>query len=633
MRQLVYRAVSILLVPVLLIALCIGMGIPARAEGDPQLIATLDKSVIQYSEDEDQYITMDIALDQEVSAVYYKGSFMQGNSLDLTSTSSSLQLSSAVAKDWPSRFEFNNTLGTFENYSFDLDDVETLESLESLVTCAILVPAGTPVGEYTVGAKNVSVSATYNGPLSYIIRLATVSTTFTIQEEAVQEPEPTDPGEGSTLNYSIALTTDSAVVNPGDTFDVDVTINGDEDFDAAMFTVTYDTSRFAYVDATWSNKKSMYGVNPDAEAGTIKVINCVMGSESLIPIGETMITLQFRALDVTGTTDSSMTVSDAEIETAASSVRDSAVTVQVTTTDLTMTVSEQYTVSFYEQDSTLIGSYTVGYNGKLGDVIESLPAAASLAHYDFIGWSTDGENATDDILNLPVTSNVSYTALYAVKAYAVSLVNDAAYPAFTLSGAATATYDAPYTVTLNGYDDTGYLFTVTYAADGAVAQTAVNNGDGTFTIPAGGITGDVTITLTVEPPSVAFEIVQDYVTGYSLLLISGDQAAPYSYDGNPMYWVEAYDAFAYLIDGTYSETEVAPLITANSAGYDTIERNSLDVNADNTVGLKDLVAASTCYSAGYAMTYANIYSYLTADVNADYVVNATDVGLIFDAIF
>ena len=120
----------------------------------------------------------------------------------------------------------------------------------------------------------------------------------------------------------------------------------------------------------------------------------------------------------------------------------------------------------------------------------------------------------------------------------------------------------------------------------------------------------------------------DYVPGCSLVLVQGD-AAGYAYGGAKMFYVAAYDAYAYLVEGAVTAADVDAAIS-KATGCETIAL-SYDVNAeyiaDGAVDLKDATAVYACTMVDFDVAeYVELY--LRADVNGDGIVNIVDINAV-----
>ena len=123
------------------------------------------------------------------------------------------------------------------------------------------------------------------------------------------------------------------------------------------------------------------------------------------------------------------------------------------------------------------------------------------------------------------------------------------------------------------------------------------------------------------------KIFKDYVPNYSLVLVYGEDG--YALNGVDMFYVEAYGAYAAIVEGEITaETVNAQL--RKSSNCETI-KPSYDVNCeyvqDGKIDLKDATAVYACTQTDLSVAnYMELY--LRADVNGDKVVNIADVNLI-----
>ena len=124
------------------------------------------------------------------------------------------------------------------------------------------------------------------------------------------------------------------------------------------------------------------------------------------------------------------------------------------------------------------------------------------------------------------------------------------------------------------------------------------------------------------------QVVADYVSGYSLVLVEGIDAG-YAYDGVKMFYVDYYGAFAVLVEGAVTAEMIDEKLT-KATGCETITQ-SYDVNAeyvaDGKIDLKDATAVYACTVLDFAVAdYMELY--LRADVNGDCVVNMVDINAV-----
>lgn len=199
--------------------------------------------------------------------------------------------------------------------------------------------------------------------------------------------------------------------------------------------------------------------------------------------------------------------------------------------------------------------------------------------------------------------------------------------------------DPKFTATVTGLVNNNDLGTITYTRE--PGETA-----GTYEISASyteNANYDVTVVtnyLTITTPAFVVETVDDYVTGYSLVLVYTDGNATFTYDGTAMYDVTtAGYKYKTAENETTSYARVYALVVANKADQTkiaagttpvagTLKCDDLDVNKSGSVDLRDAVAVVAVYNANetYMTKYMSIV--LEADVNHDKQVDSKDFGKI-----
>ena len=244
------------------------------------------------------------------------------------------------------------------------------------------------------------------------------------------------------------------------------------------------------------------------------------------------------------------------------------------------------------------------------------------------------------------TLNLDKTALKATESLNATVSIDGAY------------YSAEYTFT---YDATKFSCAADEDADGVIYVTNLYKGDAgdlaTYTlvalndiesVSAGNIVAvdgnvlqykeqalnDMNNNIEGDSESVKVslnytaQVVADYVSGYSLVLVEGIDAG-YAYDGVKMFYVDYYGAFAVLVEGAVTAEMIEEKLT-KATGCETITQ-SYDVNAeyvaDGKIDLKDATAVYACTVLDFAVAdYMELY--LRADVNGDRVVNMVDINAV-----
>ena len=121
------------------------------------------------------------------------------------------------------------------------------------------------------------------------------------------------------------------------------------------------------------------------------------------------------------------------------------------------------------------------------------------------------------------------------------------------------------------------------------------------------------------------------MTGWTLVTIAkkdGRTDNPvYNYDGKPMYYVNAYNAYAYLVSGAVTVADATAKVTLGTAAAGTIAAG-YDVNQTAKVDYSDTLLTYRCYEKVHSTPDAAMETYLRADVDASKKVDTTDVSAI-----
>ena len=196
-----------------------------------------------------------------------------------------------------------------------------------------------------------------------------------------------------------------------------------------------------------------------------------------------------------------------------------------------------------------------------------------------------------------------------------------------------------YTATISGYDTANYTYAVSLTMNGASANDKATMSGSAITIAGGDITGDFTLSVTKTLANFTATVSEsDYVTGWALILVAKDSSRTdnpvYCYDGNPMYYVEAYNAYAYLVEvpsGTSAPTAdaaKAKVSLGTTAAATIAASEQYDVNHTGKVDYSDALLTYRCYVIAHQTPATAMENYLRADVNNDKKVNTTDVSAI-----
>ena len=206
---------------------------------------------------------------------------------------------------------------------------------------------------------------------------------------------------------------------------------------------------------------------------------------------------------------------------------------------------------------------------------------------------------------------------------------------FTGSGAGAAHGNATsiakggtYTLTLK--KQAGYNYTVSYKMGGKAAVAVSPNANGKYTIS--NVTGDLEI---IIEKSLDIHIsIQEFVAldEKSVFLILADaalaNASSFTYNGNVMYYSEAYGAWAYLVitDQDLTLDQVRSQVKISTQNNRVLTVSAGDVDGNGKVNWNDAQLVRDLYNAKYGtFDDLNMEKYLLADVNADRKVDIRDV--------
>lgn len=206
---------------------------------------------------------------------------------------------------------------------------------------------------------------------------------------------------------------------------------------------------------------------------------------------------------------------------------------------------------------------------------------------------------------------------------------------FTGSGAGAAQGNATsiakggtYTLTLK--KQAGYNYTVSYKMGGKAAVAVRPNANGKYTISI--VTGDLEI---IIEKSLAIDVsLQEFVTldKKSVFLILADAALAngsiFTYNGNVMYYSEAYGAWAYLVitDQDLTLDQVRSQVKISTQNNRALTVPAGDVDGNGYVNWNDVQLVRDLYNAKYGtFDDLNMEKYLMADVNGDRKVDIRDV--------
>ena len=488
------------------------------------------------------------------------------------------------------------------------------------------VPSFTDVGNYTV-SYTVSAGDNYNN--------ATGSYTFTIKDGTI---DATSTGVDTVYDgnsYGITVT----VTRPEGTT-IEYSTTGEEGSwsttnptftNVGTYTVYWQVTKTGYTTATGFNtvnitKATLTGYSIAANADATYDGEAHASAIVTLPEGATI----------------SYTCNDAEYTTVPSFTDVGTYTVSYTITagGNYNDVTGSYTFTIKEGTLDVTGTdYTGVYDGQAHTITVTAPDGAAVTYSE----TENGEYSA----TAPTQTNVGTKTVYwKVEKSGYTTVTGSNTIAITKK-AVTITIDAKsksigdvdpeFTATVTGLVDENDLGTITYTRE--PGETA-----GTYEIRANyteNANYDVTVTkanLTISAPTFVVETVEDYVTGYSLVLVYTDGNATFTYNGTAMYDVttagykcktEESASYAHVYALVVKDkADAEKVVVRTTSVAETLKCDDLDVNKSGSVDLRDAVAVVAVYNANetYMTKYMSIV--LEADVNHDKKVDSKDFGKI-----
>mgnify|MGYP002550617688 CR=1 FL=1 len=195
-------------------------------------------------------------------------------------------------------------------------------------------------------------------------------------------------------------------------------------------------------------------------------------------------------------------------------------------------------------------------------------------------------------------------------------------------GKKTTRRGSEYTFRIDRKDDTDY--DVSARVNGVTVKCTYDSKKDIYRIPGSAVTGDITITVTKG----ATVEVNAYVTldrqSMYLVTYSGSVADGHvpMYDGQNMYWSEAYNAYAWLVVSSADEKEVVRTaqnsITIGEGEAAASIDYSGNVDLSGRIDGDDAHLDRDVYNAKYTLASMVMHKFLNADVNRDRKVDVKD---------
>lgn len=200
------------------------------------------------------------------------------------------------------------------------------------------------------------------------------------------------------------------------------------------------------------------------------------------------------------------------------------------------------------------------------------------------------------------------------------------------TGAARTTAGKDYSFTIS--PKVGYDYDVTVRI-GENPVTYTQDGEtNTYTVPAAGITGDLTITVTKTPrPQVNVYLTLDRRYMY-LVTFDGEMEKNQVplYEGQPMLETPRYHGYGWLVVSTQEPEDFALAakyaitLGTGASGGKTVDTGDIDLSGQ--LDRQDGVLTQEMYNARYLLTDMGMRKFLNADMNADRKLDTQDAAAV-----
>lgn len=292
-----------------------------------------------------------------------------------------------------------------------------------------------------------------------------------------------------------------------------------------------------------------------------------------------------------------------------------------------------YSVTYYQN-----GQKSSAAVAKKGEAYTAA-AADGYTVYKITINGTDFALTKGASVTIPADNVTGDIEVYTGKIYAVNLPEDG-----SVTGEADANYGSDYRFTVKeGYE----LGDVTV---GSTKVEPTQNGDGSYTIPGGKITGEIAIAATASVYAQSVKV-YDYVkandeTTIQLVVAIAKEGALadgeiLQYDGHNMFYSPKYKGYAYLVAVKANEALLTDATAAEKIGKATATATTVDYSGNvnmtenGTVDVNDAQLVYDIYKAYYGdFTSVSMEKMLRADMNANsadettYGITVSDVAAV-----
>lgn len=531
MKQNLRRGIALLLC----LALCFSLTINVFASNELGIsyTATLSQSTVDAS-DEDQTVNLTI-----------------GTSAPVTLDSIEVIVSDASGKlvvGTPSGYPDGGTASYNEKANklswMNLGD-GNIENVTTLAVFPITIPANTPATEYVINVTGIKLSKDWGKTWE---DGGSATTTLTVKDN-------TPAADG----YTVAVSTDNAKINMGDTAMVKLAISNPNVtyYNAVDMKLTYDAGVLSFDQAKSTGLPENTTVADDNGNLRIKFYGDNRTND---------IQLAFNGI-AAGKSD--VTVTEAKVDKTENALLNApAATV---TGSATITVAQTYKVTLPDN---VTGEATASSNK---DYTFTLKDGLDGTYMDVKYKIGEGEEKeptrnADDSYTIPkdeITGDITITAVgheFDVKVTGSGSAN--------VTAAAKATYGTDYTFTLT--PEANYAYTVEVTAGGKSVTPDYDEATKTYTIPGKEITGNVVITVNKEANKAQINF-----TGNGAEDVEGGQATRTATPGqNFVFKINKVTGYTYTVTATKADN-TAVTVTENPEGTYTIA--GADIKAGDVI--------------------------------------------------
>lgn len=297
--------------------------------------------------------------------------------------------------------------------------------------------------------------------------------------------------------------------------------------------------------------------------------------------------------------------------------------------------------------------YSVSFAGNgAEDITDGAASAVYGTDYSFtmpsaLGWSYYLESIT--VNGTALTEYSAESSVYTIPGSAITgaviitVAKEQAEVIVTVegSGASAAEGYAPsvqigtdYTLTLHPL--AGYQYTVTAAMGGETVEVT-SSADNAYTVAS--VTADLVFTVERQVITTGLKI-SKFLTldGTNMWLVlnqtgTAENNVP-TYDGQPMYYAEKYQAYCWIVIAPTLEIEDAERKLGFTIGEAALLEEDMDVNRSGKVDANDAQLVYNMYNTMYdAFTNdVTVQKFLLADVNGDTLINVADATAIVESL-